>query len=444
MSHGATPRPMTAHRSGPLAGIAAVPGDKSISHRALILGAMARGTTRITGLLEGEDVLATADVMRAMGANITRDEEGTWTVHGNGMLLDPDREFDFGNSGTGARLCLGVVAGAGVTATFDGDASLRKRPMGRVLRPLEEMGARVIEGADDRLPLTEEGAVNPVPLTYRLPVASAQVKSAVLLAGFSSAGTTTVIEPKPTRDHTERMLRHFGANLDISEEADGSRHIRLQGGQTLAGQVVAVPADPSSSAFPLAAALIMPGSSIRIPNVMVNPTRAGLFDVLKRMGARLTLENRRQAGGEDVADLVAEAGPLTGVDVPPEVAPSMIDEFPVLAVVAAFASGTTVMRGLSELRVKESDRLAAVAAGLTANGVSHRVEGDDLIVEGGPVPGGGMVETHLDHRIAMAFLVMGLASEKPVSVDDGTMIATSFPDFAGLMEEMGAELGEAA
>lgn len=440
--------PLVARAGAPLRGRADIPGDKSISHRALLFGALATGRTRVTGLLEGHDVIATAEAARAFGARVERLADGTWTVDGVGVgaLLQPAGTLNFGNSGTGARLVMGLVAGHGITARFDGDASLRKRPMGRVLAPLEEMGARIIEcGEGGRLPLTLQGSQDPVPITYRLPVASAQVKSAVLLCGLNSPGTTTVIEPEPTRDHTERMLRHFGASLDISTDPDGARRIALAGRPDLRGRDVAVPADPSSAAFPIVASLIVPGSSVTIPGVMVNPSRAGLIATLGEMGARITLSNRREDGGEPVADVSVEAGPLTGIEVPAARAPSMIDEYPVLAVAAAYAHGTTVMRGLSELKVKESDRLAAVAAGLAANGIEVRVDGDDLIVEGrggraGGVPGGGLVATHLDHRIAMAFLVMGFGAERPVTVDDGTMIATSFPDFVPLMSRLGAEI----
>ncbi len=440
--------PLAARAGSPLRGRASIPGDKSISHRALLFGALAMGRTRITGLLEGHDVIATAEAARAFGARVERMADGTWTVEGVGVgsLLQPAGTLDFGNSGTGARLVMGLVAGHGITARFDGDASLRKRPMGRVLAPLEEMGARIVEcGEGGRLPLTLQGLRDPIPIAYRLPVASAQVKSAVLLCGLNSPGTTTVIEPEPTRDHTERMLVHFGASLDISSDPDGARRITLAGRPELRGRDVVVPADPSSAAFPMVAALIVPGSSVTIPGVMVNPSRAGLIATLGEMGARITLSNRREDGGEPVADVSVEAVPLTGIEVPAARAPSMIDEYPVLAVAAAFANGTTVMRGLSELKVKESDRLAAVAAGLAANGIEVGIDGDDLIVEGrgglaGGVPGGGLVETHLDHRIAMAFLVMGLGAERPVTVDDGTMIATSFPDFVPLMTRLGAEI----
>ncbi len=442
-------RRLTARASGPLSGTVRLPGDKSISHRALIFGALAEGRTTIRGLLEGHDVIATADAMRAFGARVERqvDDAGdaVWTVDGVGVgaLVEPAAPLDFGNSGTGARLILGLVAGHGIAVRFDGDASLRKRPMGRVLAPLELMGARVIDSDDGRLPMTLRGTRDPIPIEYRLPVPSAQVKSAVLLAGLNSPGVTTVVEPEATRDHTERMLVHFGATLDISTDADGARRIALHGRPRLKGRAVAVPGDPSSAGFPLVAGLIVPGSRVRIEGIMVNPSRSGLIATLQEMGAKLTLSNAREDGGEPVADVTVEAGRLTGVEVPPERAPSMIDEYPVLAVAAAFATGTTVMRGLAELKVKESDRLAAVAAGLAANGVDVRVDGDDLIVTGGAgkAMGGGTVATHMDHRIAMSFLVMGLATERPVTVDDSTMIATSFPDFVPLMRGLGADIG---
>ena len=445
--------PALAARGGGLAGTIRIPGDKSISHRALLFGTLARGRTDITGLLEGHDVLATADAMRAFGAQVARDEDGTWHVDGVGIgaLLEPDRTLDFGNAGTACRLILGLVAGHGITATFDGDASLRKRPMGRVLQPVQQMGARVLQADGDRLPLTLKGTANPIPITYRLPVPSAQVKSAVLLCGLNSPGVTTVIEPERTRDHTERMLAYFGADLAIEDLDDGSRHIALTGRPDLVARPITVPGDPSSAAFPLVAALIVPGSSVRIENVMVNPTRSGLITTLTEMGAKIALENEREAGGEPVADLVVEHSDLTGIEVPAERAPSMVDEYPVLAVAAAFARGRTVMRGLSELRVKESDRLSAVADGLAANGVDVTVEGDDLIVAGcagsapdGLVPGGGTVATHLDHRIAMAFLVLGLATEAPLTIDDAAMIATSFPDFLPMMRGLGADIRSGA
>lgn len=421
-----------------------VPGDKSISHRALILGGLAVGETPISGLLEGEDVLRTAAAVRALGARIERTGEGNWRVHGVGIagFAPPEKPLDLGNSGTGSRLLLGAVAGAPIVATFDGDASLRRRPMQRVLEPLQRMGARVISAAEGgRLPLTIHGAVDPIPIIYEPPVASAQLKSAVLLAGLAAPGETSVVEAEPTRDHTERMLRHFGAAVRVETVGAHGRRVTLKGEPELVPQAIAVPADPSSAAFPIAAALLVPGSDVLVEGVMMNPLRTGLFTTLSEMGAPIEILDPRREGGEDVADLRVRSGPLRGVEVPPERAPSMIDEYPILAVAAAFAEGTTRMRGLAELRVKESDRLAATAAGLVANGVEAEIEGDDLIVRGkGSVPGGGLVATHMDHRIAMSFLVMGLASRDPVAVDDTAFIATSFPDFLGLMRRLGAEL----
>jgi 3-phosphoshikimate 1-carboxyvinyltransferase len=437
--------PLAARRSGPLEGRVHVPGDKSISHRALILGAMTVGETRIAGLLEGEDVLRTADAMRALGARVERLGPGEWRVHGVGVggFAQPSGPLDFGNAGTGVRLTMGAVAGCPVTATFDGDASLRKRPMGRILDPLALMGAKAIDAAEGkRLPLSLQGARNPVPIEYRTPVASAQIKSAVLLAGLAAPGETTVIETEASRDHTERMLRHFGAEVTVSPEGAHGRRIVLKGQPELEPAPLAVPADPSSAAFPLVAALLVPGSEVILQGVMLNPLRTGLMTTLCEMGAALEILDQRHEGGEDVADLRVRGGPLEGVDVPAERAPSMIDEYPILAVAAAFAEGETRMRGLQELRVKESDRLGAVAAGLTANGVECAIEGDDLIVRGRPsAAGGGVVATHMDHRIAMSFLVMGLASERPVTVDDSAFIATSFPGFVDLMRGLGAELG---
>jgi 3-phosphoshikimate 1-carboxyvinyltransferase len=435
--------PLSARASPPLKGRVRVPGDKSISHRALIFAALAVGETRISGLLEGEDVMRTANAVRALGASVERTGEGRWRVHGVGVagFAAPDAPIDLGNSGTGCRLLLGAVAGAPIAATFDGDASLRQRPMRRVLDPLERMGARLVSAADGgRLPLTLRGAVDPIPIVYEPPVASAQLKSAVLLAGLAAPGETSVIEPEATRDHTERMLRHFGAEVRVEPLGEHGRRITLKGQPELAPQPVAVPADPSSAAFPLVAALLVPGSDLVLEAVMMNPLRTGLLATLREMGAEIEVLERRSEGGEEVADLRVRASTLRGVEVPPQRAPSMIDEYPVLAVAAAFARGTTRMRGLAELRVKESDRLAATAAGLIANGVEAAIEGDDLIVHGkGAVPGGGSITTHMDHRIAMAFLVMGLASRAPVAVDDTGFIATSFPDFVGLMRRLGAE-----
>jgi 3-phosphoshikimate 1-carboxyvinyltransferase len=438
------PLALTARRSPPLAGRVRVPGDKSISHRALILGALAVGETRVTGLLEGEDVINTAKVMRALGAGVERTGEAAWRVHGVGVggLGNPAGALDFGNSGTGCRLVMGAVGGCPVTATFDGDVSLRKRPMRRVLDPLERMGARALsESAGGCLPLTLRGAIDPIPIRYEPPAASAQLKSAVLLAGLAAPGETSVVEAEATRDHTERMLRHFGADVRVEPLGAHGRRITLVGQPELTPSVVAVPGDPSSAAFPLVAALIVPGSDILIEGVMTNPLRTGLITTLNEMGASIVLDNARHDGGEEVTDLRVRASALVGVDVPAERAPSMIDEYPVLAVAASFAEGTTRMRGLKELRVKESDRLAATAAGLRACGVDCAIAGDDLFVHGrGRAAGGGSVETHMDHRIAMAFLVIGLASDKPVRVDDTAFIATSFPDFVPMMRRLGAEL----
>ncbi len=434
--------PLSAHRSAALTGVVRVPGDKSISHRAMIFGLLTVGETHVEGLLEGADVLATAAACRKLGATIERLGEGSWRIHGVGVggLLSPASALDFGNAGTGSRLMMGVVAGHGVTATFDGDASLRKRPMMRVLTPLLKMGAEIVTAAEgNRLPLTLRGAADPVPIVYETPVASAQVKSAVLLAGINAPGETTMIEAEATRDHTERMLRHFGAEVAVMPQGDHGRRIVLRGRPELKPRPVIVPGDPSSAAFPLVAALIVPGSDVLIEAVMMNPLRTGLIATLREMGADIAELGRRVEGGEDVADLRVRHSALKGVEVPAERAPSMIDEYPVLAVAAAFAEGETRMRGLGELRVKESDRLAAVAAGLSANGVVHHIEDDDLIVTGSQAaPGGGEVATQMDHRIATAFLVMGLASRARVRVDDTAFIATSFPTFIPMMRSLGA------
>jgi len=435
-------KPARAHPAGPLSGAVQIPGDKSISHRALIFGALARGTTTIQGLLESDDVLATANALGALGAKIFCDDKGAWTIDGtgNGAMLDPDRPLDLGNSGTGARLLLGLVTGQGITATFTGDASLKSRPMGRVLEPLEQMGALVEDAAEGRkFPLSIRGTVPAMPLEYRLPFPSAQIKSAILIAGLGAIGRTTVSEGAATRDHTERMLRYFGADITV-EEADDGRAISVGGEAVLEPRDIQVPGDPSSAAFPLVAGLLVPDSELLIQNVMINSTRTGLFTSLIEMGAELTYLNERDAGGEPVADIQVAFSRLKGIEIPADRAPSMIDEYPILAVAAACAEGETVMRGLSELRVKECDRLAVTLAGLRANGITARSEGDDLFVsgQGGPVPGGGRVETHLDHRIAMSFLVMGLAADRPVTVDDTSMIATSFPEFRSLMALIGA------
>jgi 3-phosphoshikimate 1-carboxyvinyltransferase len=437
------PTPLEARASGPLTGKARVPGDKSISHRALILGALAVGETRISGLLEGEDVLNTARSMRAMGATVERTGDFAWLVRGVGVagFAAPVNPLDFGNSGTGCRLVMGAVAGCPITAVFDGDASLRTRPMRRVLDPLELMGAKVSASeAGGRLPLTLHGAREPVPILYRTPVASAQIKSAVLLAGLAAPGVTTVIEQEASRDHTELMLKHFGADITSEPEGSHGRKIALAGQPELHGATVVVPADPSSAAFPIVAALVVEGSDIVLPDVMTNPLRTGLLTTLRDMGASIEETEVRGDAGEPMAQLRVRASKLRGVEVPPERAPSMIDEYLVLAVAASFAEGTTIMRGLQELRVKESDRLEATAAMLRVNGVKVEISGDDLIVEGrGHVPGGGLVATHMDHRIAMSALVMGLAADQPVTVDDTTFIATSFPDFIPMMRSLGAE-----
>uniref|UniRef100_UPI004048CCA3 3-phosphoshikimate 1-carboxyvinyltransferase n=1 Tax=Yoonia sp. TaxID=2212373 RepID=UPI004048CCA3 len=445
MSGHGTPTPMTSHPCGPLKGVADVPGDKSISHRALILGAMAVGQTNITGLLEGEDVLDTAKAMRAFGAQVTDHGGGQWSVHGVGVggFAEPDGVIDCGNSGTGVRLIMGTMATTPITVTFTGDASLNARPMGRVTDPLALFGTQAVGRAGGRLPMTLVGAADPVPVVYTTPVPSAQVKSAILLAGLNAPGQTVVIEKEATRDHTERMLAGFGADITVEETPEG-RRITLTGQPELIPQDIIVPRDPSSAAFPVCAAIITPGSDVLVPNIGLNPTRAGLFTTLQDMGADLTYENMRKEGGEPVADLRAKFSPnLKGVVVPPARAASMIDEYPVLSVVAAFAQGVTDMQGVKELRVKESDRIDAMAKGLRAAGVVVE-EGDDWWrVTGlghGNVPGGVTVASVLDHRIAMAFMVMGMAAQKPVTVDDGNPIATSFPIFETLMGDLGAQL----
>jgi len=448
MPHATAPAPATSRRSGALSGIAEVPGDKSVSHRALIFGTLAIGETRITGLLEGEDVLGTAAAMRAFGAEVTRSGEGAWTVHGVGVggLAEPEDVVDCGNAGTGVRLIMGMMATTPINATFTGDASLRRRPMGRILDPLKLFGARSAGRAGGLLPLTLTGAANPVPVEYALPVPSAQVKSAVLLAGLNAPGETVVIEREATRDHTERMLRGFGAEVtveDLPASSGGGRAIRLTGQPELHPLSIAVPRDPSSAAFPVAAALIVEGSEVLVPNICLNPTRAGFYDTLAEMGASLVREHPREEGGEPVADLRARFSGLKGIEVPPERAPSMIDEYPVLAAIAACAEGDTVMRGIGELRVKESDRIAAMVTGLRANGVEVTEHEDGMTVHGrgaDGVPGGGTVATHLDHRIAMSFLVLGLAAAAPITVDDAAPIATSFPSFLPMMRGLGAEI----
>ncbi|MEH2494126.1 3-phosphoshikimate 1-carboxyvinyltransferase [Bradyrhizobium sp. AZCC 1678] len=443
MTHSTTQSPLESRASGPLSGKVRVPGDKSISHRALILGALSVGETLISGLLEGEDVLNTAKSMQALGAKVERTGPFAWQVRGVGVagFAQPASPLDFGNSGTGCRLVMGAVAGCPITAVFDGDASLRSRPMRRILDPLELMGAKAGESKEGgRLPLTLHGARDPVPILYRTPVASAQIKSAVLLAGLAAPGITTVIEQEASRDHTELMLKHFGAEIVSVNEGIHGRKIALTGQPELHGAEVVVPADPSSAAFPIVAALVVEGSDVTFSDVMTNPLRTGLFTTLREMGASIEESEVRGDAGEPMARLRVRASKMRGVEVPPERAPSMIDEYLVLAVAASFAEGTTIMHGLQELRVKESDRLEATAAMLRVNGVKVEIAGDDLIVEGhGHVPGGGLVATHMDHRIAMSALVMGLASDKPVKVDDTAFIATSFPDFIPMMRSLGAE-----
>ena len=446
MSHFSDAKPLTATRCGPLRGRVRPPGDKSISHRAFLLGLLSVGETRVQGLLEGEDVLHTGRACSALGARIERLGEGSWSIFGPGLgsLLEPRETLDFGNAGTGSRLMMGVVGGHGITARFDGDASLRKRPMRRILDPLVLMGAQVLEqGEGGRCPILLQGTAEPAPIEYRTPVASAQIKSAVLLAGLNALGRTTVIESEASRDHTEKMLAYFGAELRSEPFGEHGRKIMLEGRPELTPRPIVVPVDPSSAAFLIAAALLVKGSDIVVEGMMMNPLRIGFLTTLLEMGARIDILDKREEGGEEVADLRVKASELTGVNVPAARAPAMIDEYLILAVVASFARGFTRMNGLQELRVKESDRLAATAAGLLVNGVKATVEGDDLIVEGGAgkVSGGGLVETHLDHRLAMSFLVMGLASQKPVTVDDETMIATSFPTFQALMAQLGANFG---
>lgn len=439
-----SPQPLSLRTDGPLRGTVRVPGDKSISHRALMLGALAVGETRITGLLDGEDVLATAAALRAMGVTIERRPDREWRVHGVGVggLLQPQTALDMGNSGTSTRLLMGLIASHPITATFTGDASLSKRPMGRVTEPLSQMGAQFVTSPGGRLPLTMTGCCPSVPIRYVLPVASAQVKSAILLAGLNTPGKTTVVEPIPTRDHSERMLAGFGAEIIVGETPQG-RTITVTGEAELRPQIIEVPGDPSSAAFPMVAALIVPGSRVTIENVGINPTRAGLIDVLRAMGADIVMTNEREVGGEPVADLIVSASGLTGIEVPPEGAPAMIDEYPILFVAAALASGRTVMRGLEELRVKESDRIAVMAAGLAACGVRVEELPDGLIVHGAgnaTVPGGATVASHLDHRIAMSFAVLGLASKRPVTVNDARPISTSFPTFVAMMTGLGARI----
>ena len=437
--------PLESGPANPLSGTVRVPGDKSISHRALLIGALATGETVIEGLLEGEDVLRTAAAMRALGAAVERRDGDVWRVRGRGLggLVEPAEILDMGNSGTAARLLMGILASHPLTVFLTGDASLCRRPMGRVQVPLERFGAQIITRRGGRMPLAVIGTADPMPVHYRLPVASAQVKSAVLLAGLNTPGKTTAVELQPTRDHTERMLRHFGAEVEVIAEGGGAVAITVTGQPELAGREVRVPADISSAAFPMVAALIVPGSELVLTDVGINPRRIGLVETLREMGADIRYRNERAVGGEPVADLHVKAGPLTGVAVPASRAPSMIDEYPILAVAAAVAKGKTVMRGIAELRVKESDRLAAMARGLSACGVKVEETADSLAVHGcaGRIPGSAAITTDLDHRIAMAFLVLGLAAERAVTIDDSGPIETSFPGFSGLMNKLGAAIG---
>lgn len=436
--------PYTSQKSGGLSGTVTIAGDKSISHRALILGSIARGQTCVSGLLESEDVINTCRAMQSMGAVIEKKED-TWVIEGtgNGCLLEAKQPLDFGNAGTGVRLTMGLVGTYNFTTRFCGDASLSKRPMGRIIEPLQQMGVQVSAAAGGRLPLVVRGPLAANPITYRVPMASAQVKSAILLAALNTAGITTVIEPIATRDHTEKMLKGFGAKLDVDQDNQGQRHIHLQGQGDLIGQTFDIPGDPSSAAFLIVAALILPDSDIIIKNILLNPTRTGLVETLLEMGGNIEFLNPRQSGGEKVADLRVRSSDLKGVRVPTERAPAMIDEYPILAIAAAFADGETSMQGLGELRVKESDRLAAVADGLKANNVECVEGADFLIVSGkaaGKKLGGATVKTHLDHRIAMSFLILGLAAEHAVTIDDGKIIATSFPEFLGVMAGLGAQI----
>jgi 3-phosphoshikimate 1-carboxyvinyltransferase len=437
------PARLSAARSGPLSGVVRAPGDKSISHRALIFGALATGTTTVEGLLEGADVMRTAAAMTAFGATVEQTGPGRWRVEGKGRFAEPADVVDCGNAGTAVRLILGAAAGFPISATFTGDKSLRGRPMGRVLGPLSQMGASFISRDGGRLPLTVKGGTLKR-IEYTLPVASAQVKSAVLLAGLHAEGGASVIEPELSRDHTERMLGAFGVVLNFTPHGRHGRRIDLAPGQALTGTHVAVPGDPSSAAFPLAAALVVPGSTVTVENVLLNPSRIGLLETLKEMGADIVVANRRDAGGEPVGDVTARYGPLKGVEVPPERAPSMIDEYPILAAVAAFATGKTIMRGIGEMRVKESDRIALMAKALSDSGVDVEEEPEGMIVRGTGAPprGGAAVTTHGDHRIAMSNLVLGLGAENSVTVDEPEMIATSFPGFVDMMRRLGAPIGD--
>lgn len=434
--------PLKSHKSKGISGIVNVPGDKSISHRSLMLSAIAIGSTRITGILEGEDVIATANALRALGVSVKK-EQDVWSVNGVGVggLHEPESVLDMENAGTGARLMMGLVASYNFNSIFTGDASLCKRPMARVITPLEKMGARFLTRSGGRLPLTVIGSNDLIPITYELPIASAQVKSAIILAGLNTPGVTTVIEPEPTRDHTELMLRGLGAEINVTEEG-GKRHISVKGYPKLKAIDIKVPSDPSSAAFPIVAAIITPDSEITINNVCMNPHRIGLYTTLMEMGADITIANERTQAGDKVADITARSSKLKGIKVPALRAPSMIDEYPILAVAASVAEGVTVMEGLAELKVKESNRLQAIFDGLVANGVKCEIGDESIVVYGGKVQGGAMVKTHMDHRIGMSFLVMGLVAQNPISVDDGSMINTSFPAFAELMNRVGANIKE--
>lgn len=430
----------------PLSGTAIIPGDKSISHRSLILGALSIGCTEIEGLLEGEDVLDTAEAMRSFGAHVVKHDNGNWYVDGVGVggFAEPKKIIDCGNSGTGVRLILGAMATSPITATFSGDSSLTKRPMGRVINPLKQFGTQFYGRSGARLPLTSVGAKDPIPICFSMPIASAQVKSAILLAGLNAPGQTVVVEKELTRDHTERMLKGFGATIDIQDSKDG-RRIVLDGYPELKSQLISVPRDPSSAAFPICAALITEGSDVLVPNIALNPTRAGLFKTLEEMGANIKYINRKSEGGEPVADLRVRFSALRGVEVPPDRAASMIDEYPILSVVASFAEGKTTMLGVKELRVKESDRIDAMARGLTDSGVNVEQEDDTLSVYGkGPlgVPGGADCVTFLDHRVAMSFLCLGLATKNPITIDDYSPVTTSFPNFKDLITNLGGQLEE--
>ena len=444
MTH-SSPKPYVSRKSSPLSGLVRVPGDKSISHRSLMFGALAQGETIISGLLTGEDVINTANAMRALGATITDTKDGLWRCEGIGVgnLKEPTKILDMGNSGTSTRLLSGIVGSHAITAFFTGDNSLIKRPMGRVITPLEQMGVKFMARAGGKPPFAIQGTGEAKGITYKLPVASAQVKSAILLAGLNAIGQTTVIETEPTRDHSENMLRHFGVNVNVTKTEDGADAITIDGRQKLMGCAVDVPSDPSSAAFPIVAALLQPGSAITIPRVGINPRRTGLYDTLLEMGAEITFERKTIEAGEPIAHLVVKSSrPLKGVTVPESRVPSMIDEFPVLAMAAACAEGTTYMTGLAELRVKESDRLLMVANGLKACGVNLEMGEDWLTIHGTgkPPKGGATIETALDHRIAMSFLVLGTATDEPIQVDDASPIDTSFPHFAILMGELGANI----